>query len=74
MHSKNSMKESAATLIASAAPMMPIHATGSFHFMYISSQCAINPHSYTQAIADAINIPSSTRFVTNFVVSTHAFP
>ena len=61
IHSKYNTNESAAILIASAAPMMLIHTTGSFHFMHINSQCPISPHSYAQITADAINVAMSTR-------------
>lgn len=57
----NVTSESATTLTASAAPIIDMNTNGSFHFIHINSQCPINPHSYAQITADAINVAMSTR-------------
>ena len=70
----NETSESAAIMIASAAPIIDMNTNGSFHFMHINSYHPIIPHSYAQIAADAITIVTSANCTAIFVVATCAFP
>lgn len=50
-HSANSANESAATLIANAAPIIDINTIGSFHFIHVISHLiSFNHSAKTQAL------------------------